>query len=256
MNPGPYNPFSLDGKRILVTGASSGIGRSTAIECSRLGAKVVLVACRGGELRQTLSMLDGDGHAIEPFDLSGSEDIVDWLTHLAARTGLLDGLFHSAGISSCMPVRFTTPDLYRKIMVVNLDAAYWLAKGFRQKAVRTPKASLVFVSSVSGVVGNAGLTAYAASKGGLLALTKSLALEFVKEHIRVNVVAPALVTTNMAEEISAGISEEQFAANAVKQPLGIGQPEDVAWAVIYLLSDAFRWITGSTLAVDGGYTAA
>ena len=249
------NPFSLAGKCVLITGASSGLGRATAVECSKAGARLLLVARRSAELETTRVMLAGDGHEIVPFDLVNNGDLMPWMRSLSDRVGPLHGMVHAAGISETMPIKATSEDLYRKIMCINLDAAYGLVKAFRHRKVHADGASIVLLASVSGVVGTAGLTAYCASKGGLIALAKAAALELLADKIRVNVVSPALVRTHLAETYSAAIPEENKQATLANHPMGMGEPEDVAYAVIYLLSDAAKWVTGANFAIDGGYTA-
>lgn len=240
----------------MVTGASSGIGRSCAIELSRQGALLVLVARRKEHLTETRLALLGDGHYIESFDLVRGEEIVTWMKNLCSQIGLIDGLLHSAGIFTTLPIRATSEATFRKIVSTNLESAYFLAKGFRQKGVRNQNGSLIFISSVMGIVGQPGLSAYCASKGGLITLAKSLALEFAKEAIRVNVIAPGVIQTAMAETIANSVPAESMKAVEASHPLGLGNPKDVAYAATYLLSAASRWVTGTTLIVDGGYTAA
>lgn len=249
------NPFALHGKKILITGASSGIGKSTAIEASKLGAKIILVGRRVDELKNTFAQLLGEGHKVEPFDLSSGSEIVGWILKLGEQFGPIDGLVHSAGESLLMPIRSISEIQYRKIMSINLDAAYWLTKGFRQKKVKSTSSSVVFISSVSGSVGNPGLTAYCASKSALIGLAKSSALELAKEGVRVNVVSPALIDTAMASSYALALTEEEKTKILETHPLGMGAPEDVAFSVIYLLSNASKWVTGANLAIDGGYTA-
>jgi NAD(P)-dependent dehydrogenase (short-subunit alcohol dehydrogenase family) len=251
-----HNPFSLDGKRIIITGASSGIGRACAIELSKLGATVILVARREDQLKETHRLLHGEGHLIEPFDLTRGEEIVIWMKNLCARSGNLDGLLHSAGIIATLPIRATSQEVFRNIISANLESAYFLSKGFRQKGVRNQSGSLVFISSVMGIVGQPGLSAYCASKGGLVTLAKALALELAREAIRVNVIAPGIVRTDMANSIENSIPADSMMAIEASHPLGIGRPQDIAHAAAYLFSDASRWVTGATLVVDGGYTAA
>jgi len=251
-----YNPFSLSDKRILITGASSGIGRACAIECSKLGANVILVARREDELQKTKALLAEGTHRIEIADLSLGEPLVYWLKDLAGRTGPLDGLVHSAGIAHVLPIRGVEADLFSALMSVNLGAAYWLAKGYRMRGVRATHGSLIFLSSVLGIVGQPGASAYCASKGALITLAKSLALEFSKENITVNCIAGGHVRTAITDQVTSSMPAENFRAIEAMHPLGIGSPEDIAHAAVYLLSDAARWVTGSTLVVDGGYTAA
>lgn len=250
-----FNPFTLAGKKILVTGASSGIGKSCAIELSKLGAAIILVSRSDKSLNATKKLLHGDNHSIEPFDLCSGNDIVQWLRNVALRNGLIDGLIHSAGISRTMPLRAMSEELYSQIMSINLEAAYFLSKGFRQKGVCNHPASLVFISSVMGITGASGLSAYCSSKGALLSLTKSLAIEWASEGIRVNAIAPGLIRTALVDAEAESLPITSLDAVIARHPLGIGLPEDVAYAAAFLQSNASRWITGTTLVVDGGYTA-
>jgi len=255
MSIGPTHPFSLEGKCIMVTGASSGIGRSCAIELSKLGARIVLVARDQSKLAKSLALLSGSGHMVEAFDLTCGDGIVHWLKAVSQRSGKIDGLIHAAGMTKTMPIRAMDQAGYNQIFSTNLESSYFLAKAYRQKGVSGDSASLLFVGSVMGVVGQAGLSAYCATKGALVTLAKSLAVEFASEGIRVNVIAPGLVKTPLVDaELNALPSTAMDALNS-RHPLGIGKPEDVAYAAAFLVSDASRWITGTTMLVDGGYTA-
>jgi NAD(P)-dependent dehydrogenase (short-subunit alcohol dehydrogenase family) len=249
------NPFSLKDKLILITGASSGIGRQTAIECSRMGARLILVARRVEELEKTRDDLCGGDHVIVPQDLSIGEKLVPWVRELSTKHGVLDGLVHSAGFAITMPIMATTEPMYRQMMSINLDASYWLLKGFRQRGSHSATASVVLIGSVSGIVGVPGLTSYCASKAGLIGLTHAAALELVKDSIRVNTISPALVDTELAKTYSEAIPTEKKAETLSLHPMGLGRAEDVAYAAVYLLSNASRWVTGINLVVDGGYTA-
>ena len=251
-----YNPFSLTGKRILITGASSGIGRACAIECSKLGANIILVARRETELQKTKDTLAEGEHSIQVADLAIGGELVGWCKNVASNCGTIDGIIHAAGISQTLPIRATSFEEYRAVMSTNLDAAFLLAKGIRQRGVRGVSCSIVFVGSVMSLVGQPGLVAYSASKSALVSMTKSLALELANEHIRVNLLAPGHVQTAMATQAEAAIPPEAMTAIIRNHPLGIGSPDDIAHAAAYLLSDASRWVTGTTMVVDGGYTAA
>lgn len=250
-----FNPLDLTDRSILVTGASSGIGRTTSVVLSRLGAKLVLVARSRDSLEETRRLLDGEDHVIEACDLRETDSIPDWLKRLSAEHGALSGLVHCAGIHVTMPLRFQTGEQLDDLMRINFTAAVQLTKGFRQRKTHTPTSSVVFVSSVMGLVGQAGVSAYVASKGALIALARSLSLELAAEGIRVNCVAPGQVESKMAESQDAVLTDEQRAAIEAMHPLGIGQPEDVASSIAFLLADTGKWITGTTLVVDGGYTA-
>jgi NAD(P)-dependent dehydrogenase (short-subunit alcohol dehydrogenase family) len=249
------NLLSLSGRTILVTGASSGIGRQTAIQLSELGARIVLVGRSPERLQETAGRLRGEGHPVQPRDLAAVEDVPKWLKELCREIGPLNGLVHSAGVHLMKPLRFMSPQEFSDLMTVNVVAAAALLKGLRQKGVCGSPASAVLISSVMGMVGQAGVTGYCASKGALCALTRSSALELAEEGIRVNCVAPGWVQTEMADRAASTLTEEQMQQIRGMHPLGLGEPQDVAAAVAFLLSDAAKWITGSTLVVDGGYTA-
>lgn len=248
------NPIDLSGRTILVTGASSGIGQDTCILLSQLGAKLILLARDKKRLEDSASLLEGKGHMILPFDLKEYMNLPVLFKDIATKTGLLYGVLHSAGIQSHLPLRFVTPQHLEEIFRVNLSAAVFLSKGFRQKGV-SKGGSIVFLSSISGIVGTSGQPVYSASKGAIIALTRSLAMELARESIRVNCIAPGVVQTNMVTKAEQTLTPEQIQKIEAMHPLGLGEPRDVANAIAFLLSDASRWITGISLCVDGGYTA-
>jgi NAD(P)-dependent dehydrogenase (short-subunit alcohol dehydrogenase family) len=247
--------FNMSGRTFLVTGASSGIGREVAVTLSELGARVILTARRGEELAATRMQMKGDGHAVEPFDLTNLHAIADWVKSLATRHSSLSGLVHAAGINSTVPLRSLSVELLSQTFRVNFDSAVMLVKGMRQRGCCHHPASVVLVSSVTAFVGRPAIAAYAASKAALIGLSKSLSIELATEGIRVNCIAPGIVETEMTDEIRRALSAEQFDRLSAQHPLGLGTPRDVAWASAYLLSDASRWVTGTTLVVDGGYSA-
>jgi NAD(P)-dependent dehydrogenase (short-subunit alcohol dehydrogenase family) len=251
----PRQPFDLSGRLILVTGASSGIGRATAVLLSRLGARLILVARNEQRLLETLRSLDGQGHRIEPFDLTAAEMIPAWLRNLAISEGPIHGLVHSAGIHKLRPIRVLSPEAVEELLRIDVVAGLALARGFSQKAVAAPGASLVFLSSVVAFTGQSGHSAYAASKGAVVSMTRALSVEFAPQKIRVNCVAPGLVSTEMGKELLDTLLPAQADALRAEHLLGIGAPVDIANAIAFLLAETGRWITGTVLVVDGGYTA-
>ncbi len=250
------NPMDLTGRRILVTGASSGIGRETAILLSELGAAVIVSGRDPERLNHTVTQLAGPGHHAAPFNLDDLESIPGWVRDLTADHGPLDGLVHSAGLHSAAPLRTIGPAAMDKLMRVNVYAAAMLARGFRQKGSRTQApGSIVFVGSVAGIVGEPGISAYSASKAALMGMARSLAIELAPERIRVNVAVPGFVESEMSDRLKQSLTPEQFQVIEKNHPMGVGNVRDVAGGIAFLLGDAARWITGTSLLIDGGYTA-
>lgn len=245
-----YNPFSLQNKTILVTGASSGIGRATAIECSKMGAKVIITARNEGKLKETLSLLEGDGHQMIIADLSKADEI----DNLVAQLPEINGLVNNAGKTITVPSNFITNDKLEDIVSVNMTAPILLFSKLLKKKKLQKASSVVFTSSINGTeTGSAGSSMYCATKGALSGFVKSAAIECATKQIRVNCVCPGMINTNILE--TGVISEEQLIEDTKKYPLGrYGEPEEVAYAIIYLLSDASSFVTGTNLVIDGGFT--
>lgn len=245
-----YNPYSLEGKTVLVTGASSGIGRASAIECARLGASVIITARNEERLSQTLSQLEGDGHQMILCDLNNKEEIDNLVSQLPE----IQGFVSNAGFTKLLPVQFINSIDINNIFQVNTVAPMLLLQKLLKKKKLKKGASVVFTSSLAGLgtcsVGN---SMYAASKGAISAFIRCVALELAPKNIRVNAVCPAMVDTGILD--SGTVSKEQLEADQKNYPLGrYGTPEDIAWAMVFLLSDAAGWITGDNLVIDGGVT--
>lgn len=249
------NPMALSGRTVLVTGASSGLGRSSALLLASLGARVVLVGRNRDRLASTAIELDGGGHQIEEFDLRKIAEIPGWMKSVVSKHGRLNGLVHSAGMLQVKPLRLQTHGDWETAMTLNVMSAGALVKGFRTPEVNSGGGSVVFLTSVMGLVGQPGQIIYSATKGALVSLTRSMAMELAREGIRVNCVAPAVVDAGMSAELRQMMTREAFERVVALHPLGLGRPEDVAHAVAFLVADTARWITGTTLVVDGGYTS-
>lgn len=246
-----YNPFTLQNKKILITGASSGIGKTTAIECAKMGAKVIITGRNLERLKETYELLEGDGHILIPADLCNKEEIQALIDKLP----VLDGCVNNAGIGVTKPFLFTNDDLIKDIFDLNFNSQINLIRFIIKKKKINKNSSIVIVSSISGVtdfpIGN---SIYAASKGALHAMMKTMALELSNKKIRVNSVNPGMIETNLINNL-ATITEEQLAEDRKKYPMKrYGTPEDVSYGIIYLLSNASAWVTGTSLVIDGGIT--
>lgn len=245
-----YNPFSLKGKTVLVTGASSGIGQKTAIECSKLGAKVIVTARNEGRLNETLGQMEGEGHLLHVADLTCQEQVED----LVAQLNPLDGVVLCAGKGMTLPFPFCTREKYNEIFDVNYFAPVELLRLLVKKKKLVQNSSVVFVSSIGGVESfSLGNGVYGASKAAVNSTMKFCARELAPKKIRVNSVNPGMVNTKLIQ--GGAISEEQHKLDMEKYPLKrYGEPEDIAWGIIYLLSNASSWVTGHSLFIDGGVT--
>ena len=238
-----------------MTGASSGIGRATCKTLSQLGARLVMVGRNAANLEETHSGCTPNAHRVEVFDLAETDEIPAWLQRLAQAEGPLSAVVHCAGVQLVLPLRQCSASHFDEVMAINVNAAVGLAKGLRQPEVHQKGGSLVLLASVMGLVGTPGRAIYCASKGAIIALTKSLALEMARDNLRVNCVAPAYVKTEMFASLENSLGPEQIAMIQRAHPLGIGEASDVANAIAFLIAESGRWITGSTLVVDGGYSA-
>ena len=242
-----YNPFSLQGKTILVTGASSGIGQDTAIECSRMGASVVITGRNEERLHETLSQMEGVGHSAIITDLDKQSEI-DKLVEVCPT---LDGLVNNAGRGFSKPVNFLKLNDFLDVYQTNLFGAALLTKGLLKKKKISKGASIVFTSSISSYITAAGLSVYASSKAAISGYMRTCALELGNKGIRCNAVLPGMVETKLIN--SGTYTDEDKQKDLNYYPLGrYGRPSDIAMGIIYLLSDASSWVTGIELVIDGG----
>lgn len=244
------NPFSLEGKTILITGASSGIGKAVAQESAAAGATCILTARNEERLSATLSSLDGEGHQYMLADLSkpdGIEAIVEQLPKL-------DGVVSCAGIVETKMLKFTDDDDLLRLFNTNAFSSIRLIRTLVQQKKLKKEASIVIISSISGVkCGYLGGSIYGATKGAIEGFTKATALELAPQKIRVNTITPGMVETSLLKDSE--IDSELLEADKQKYPLKrYGNPEEVGYSAVYLLSDATKWMTGTSLLIDGGYT--
>ena len=243
-----YNPFSLNNKTILVTGASSGIGKGVAEELSKMGASCCLTARNRQRLNSTLDNLSGEGHLIFPYDLCDKENLTEFVDNLPQ----LDGIVLCAGIIKTMPVKNITDIAIEEIFETNIMSNIRLLSRILKKKKLNKRGSVVLISSVSTFNVKVGNSLYSGTKGAVNSFAKAMALEVAKQEMRVNCIQPGFVPSSILE--NHGLGEEAIQWYADRHPLGFGKPSDIANACIYLLSDASRWVTGSIFTIDGGYT--
>lgn len=242
------NPFSLEGKTLLVTGASSGIGKATAIACAEVGANVVLTGRNVSRLEETLRLMcDVDKHSIIAAELCEQEEI----NRLVDAMPEVDGAFFCAGVSDTTPVKYMNSEAIQRVLSINLEAPMLLTQRMLFKKKIKKGASLVYMSSMGVEQVTPGLGIYAASKSGLNAFMRAVANEQASRMVRANAVMAGMVKTELIDTLSQ-LTEEDIKRDEAKYPLGYGKPEDVANAVIYLLSDASSWMTGGVVKIDGG----
>lgn len=249
------NVFSLEGKRILVTGASSGLGKAAAQVFAKAGAQVVLVARNIERLTAVKDSLSGSGHTVFPMDLSDTDAIPKAIKTYCKDTGALNGVFHAAGIECIKPINIIKESSISETFSASINATLMIAKAFTMMGVKADTgASLVFMSSVASITGKKGLSVYSASKGAVDAAARSLASEFADKQLRVNTIVSGAVITEMHDRLTGDLPLESIKDYEGKHLLGFGEPSDIANAALYLLSDASKWVTGTSLVVDGGYS--
>ena len=244
---GTFNPFTLDGKTILITGASSGIGRGIAIACSKMGASVIINGRNEQRLSETMSEMEGDDNLSLAADLSDNVALAE----MVAKLPKLDGIVHCAGIGQRILCKQLQESDLENMMNVNFKAPVMLQTEILKQKKINKSASIVFIASIacdSPTIGNA---MYSASKGAIISYANCLALELAPRLIRVNCILPAMIWTDLI--FKGGITEEELKEDEKKYPLKrYGKPEDIANLSIYLLSDAAAWMTGSSIKITGG----
>ncbi len=249
------NPFRLDQKRILITGASSGIGRQCAIDCSKMGARIVLIGRNNNRVAETKKLLEGNEHEVIIGDITDFLNITHLITEEIKRNGPIDGFIHSAGIEKTLLLRNLKPADYIEIYNTNFISAVDILKTISKKGHFTKGLKVVFISSITALIARIGTLAYTASKGALVAATRELAVELAPKGINVNCISPGTILTPMMEKVLNELSDEDKAKRLEGFPLGTGIPEDVSHTCVFLLSEAARWITGQNIVIDGGYTS-
>jgi NAD(P)-dependent dehydrogenase (short-subunit alcohol dehydrogenase family) len=246
-----YNPFSLEGKTILVTGASSGIGRQTAIECSKMGAKVIVCGRNQERLNETLSSMEGEGHVLFTGDLL-EEGVIN---QLVLEIPNVDGAVLAAGRGLTLPFQFSTREKFDEIFNINFFSNVELLRMLAKKKKINANGSVVVIVSIGGTKKFApGNGIYGAAKAALNSMVHFAAIELAPKKVRVNGICPGMIDTPLIHRGT--ISDEQLKLDAENYPLKrYGKPEDVAMGAVYLLSEASSWVTGHSLVIDGGMTA-
>lgn len=246
------NPFSLEGKIILVTGASSGIGKEVAITLNKFGANLIINGRNVDRLNCVQQQIGMDNCKVVVGDLTDATTI----TNLVETCDKIDGIVHASGIMKLLPFKFVTMEGLQEMMDVNFTAPIALTLALLKKRKFLKGASIVVITSINGsVVGSKANAMYAGSKGALSGMLKSMAIDLAKSKIRINEIAPGMINTEGAIEIENVLSKEVIAEDIKKYPLGTyGSPEDVANGCVYLLTEASKWVTGTKLVIDGGFT--
>lgn len=247
--------LNLSGRSYIVTGAASGIGRASSLLLSEHGAKLLLVDINEDSLKKVASECQSESDTLV-LDLTDSASIKQSIKEKVACFGKINGFVHCAGIPYVAPLNAVNAEKAEKVHQLNTYAAIELAKACSSKLIYTGEhGSFVLISSVYGVVGSAANVVYAMSKGGIIAITKALSMELVNKGIRVNCVAPGFIKTPMMTEVSGTMGEDYYTTLNKLHPMGLGEASDIANGILFLLSDMSKWMTGSILNIDGGFTA-
>jgi NAD(P)-dependent dehydrogenase (short-subunit alcohol dehydrogenase family) len=250
------NPYSLEDKVIVVFGASSGIGKATAKFLSTLGARVILTGRNEEKLKETFKEMEhSQRHLIKTLDLQNENQVKTWLKETVQDHGIkLDGMVFSAGVHHFTPLRSVNQNYLREMWNVNVNSIISLLGSFSNRNISNDGSSVVLLSSISAIVGEKGVIGYSAGKGAINSIVKSAAVELAQRNIRVNSILPGMVETEMSKHIQLNLSETQYTQVKNKHLLGIGNPDDIAFSVGYLLAPASRWVTGTNVVIDGGYS--
>ena len=247
---------SFAGKTIVVSGASSGIGRSIVEHLGHLGANLILIGRNRKRLEEAAARSEAKVCRILELDLGETTAIAPAIEDAARAIGRLYGLCHAAGTVETLQFGATTPEKFQSMLSVNYFGGMELARAVcRRDLLESDGGSILFISSIYGLIGKAGQVAYSGSKGALTAAARSMAIELARRNVRVNVLSPGMVWTEMTEKALARLTPQQVQALKDYHPLGIGTVEDIAKAAAFLLSPSSKWITGTDLVVDGGYSA-
>ena len=250
------SPMDLNGKNILVTGASSGIGKGIAIYLSKMGANVIMAARNEEKLKETYNELEPGNHSYYLIDLNNLDEIEGMIDDICSDERKLNGIVHSAGISRTIAIQFLKMDNLKSIMSINFYSFMELVKHFSKRKYNDNGGSIVAISSISSKLGARGLAAYCASKGALDSAIRPMALELASKNIRINSIAPGMIKSQIYDGLIELVNNKDFETDLKKrQILGLGKPEDVASTAAFLLSDASKFITGTSIIVDGGYSA-
>jgi len=249
-----FRSDALDGMTYLVTGASSGIGKATAIMLAECGARVIVHGRDESRLNSTLEALPGTGHSMSIAVLESADQTYDWTKGVVEKEGPLNGAFHCAGVELIRPTRMIKQANLNEVFGSSLFSAFGISRALSAKGAMFDGGSVVFMSSLAGSNGQVGMSAYGAAKAAINGLVKSLSCELAARRIRVNSIAAGAVHTPMLQRVTSNTGEDPSKAYNDSHLLGFGSSNDIANAALYLLSPMSLWVTGSVMVVDGGYT--